>query len=46
MRDGVGRKMKGAKTYQLIVPTELEATARKLLNDGSNFAAAVSDTAV
>lgn len=46
MRDWVGRKMKRAKTYQLIVPTELEATARKLLNDWSNFAAAVSDVSV
>jgi hypothetical protein len=45
MKDGMGRKMKRAKTYQLIIPSELEATARKLLNDGSQFAAYVSDTA-
>lgn len=43
MKDGKGRKMKRAKTYQLIVPTELEATARGILNDGSMVAAYVND---
>ena len=46
MKDGIGRTMKLASTYTLIVPTSLEATARKILNDGSKFAAAVSDVAV
>ena len=45
MKDGMGRKMKRANTYTLIVPTELEATARKILNDGSKFAASINDTA-
>lgn len=39
MRDWKGRKMKRAKTYTLIVSSENEANARKILNDGSNFAA-------
>lgn len=44
MKDGIGRKMRRASSYTLIVPSELEATARKILNDGSKFASAVSDT--
>ena len=45
MKDGMGRKMKRANTYTLIVPSELEAAARKILNDWSKFAAAVDGTA-
>jgi len=45
MRDGKGRKMRRANTYTLIVASENEANARKILNDGSNFAASVSDVA-
>jgi hypothetical protein len=41
----MGRKMKRANTYTLIVPSELEAAARKILNDWSKFAAAVDGTA-
>lgn len=39
MRDGMGRKMKISGTYRLLVPSELEATARQVLNDGEHFAA-------
>lgn len=45
MRDGMGRKMKRAKVYQLFVSSENEKNARRILNDGSNFAASVLDTA-
>ncbi len=44
MKDGMGRKMRRASVYSLIVSSENEANARKILNDGSNFAAALSDT--
>ena len=39
MRDGMGRKMKINGVYTLIVPSELEDTARQVLNDWNNFAA-------
>jgi hypothetical protein len=38
--------MKLASSYTLVVPVALEALARKILNDGSKFAAAVDGTAV
>lgn len=43
MKDGMGRKMRSASTYQLIVPRALEKLARKILNNGSKFAASDSD---
>lgn len=44
MRDGMGRKMRRASVYTLVVSSENEKNARQILNDGSNFAASVSDT--
>lgn len=44
MKDGTGRKMRRANTYALYVAPENEANARRILNNGSNFAASVSDT--
>lgn len=44
MRDGKGRKMRRARTYTLIVSSENEKNARRILNDGSNFAASVWGT--
>ena len=44
MKDGMGRTMKRASSYQLIVAPAGEADARKILNDGSKFAASVGDT--
>lgn len=47
MKDGNGTKIGfAASSYTLIVGSALEATARKILNDGSNFAAQVDDVAV
>ena len=46
MKDGIWRNMKLASSYTLVVPVALEALARKILNDGSKFAAAVDGTAV
>lgn len=46
MKDGTGRKMRRASTYTLYVAPENEANARRILNDGSKFAASVSDVEV
>jgi hypothetical protein len=46
MKNGRGRSMKRAKVYQLIVSRNLEKTARKILNDGSNFASSDAGTAL
>jgi hypothetical protein len=44
MKDGMGRTMKRARSYQLVVAPQGEAAARKLLNEGSKFAASVGGT--
>ena len=47
MKDGNGTKVGfAASSYTLIVSPAGEANARKILNDGSKFAAQVDDTAV
>ena len=46
MKNGRGRSMKRAKVYQLIVSRNLEKTARKILNDGSNFASSDAGVAL
>jgi len=47
MKDGLGTIVGfAAQSYTLIVGPKQEALARKILNDGSNFAAQVSDVQV
>lgn len=45
MKNGRGRYMKRANTYTLVVSARQEALARKILNDGSKFAAQVAGVA-
>lgn len=45
MKNGRGRYMKRAMTYTLVVSLRQEELARKILNNGSNFAAAVDGVA-
>lgn len=46
MKDGLGRKMKRSSKYTLYVASENEANARRILNNGSKYAASVTDTEV